>query len=1166
MKTVLLTLSLLPTLSGAGVIEQTLTFRTSDLQLTRHLDYDVVALARGYTIPDPGRPSLPLATITVVIPADAELTGVEVIPLQTEALPGRFNILPAQPPQPLSSARPQEFVPPDPTVYSGTDPFPAACLAHHSTGRAGGFRLAAVTFCPFTYIPAHGRLSLHTQLRISIHYRDHAATPQPLTTSQRDRLASGLARLVANPADLAHFAPPVCAVDAGPVDYLVITSSALANDLRPLLEYRTRRGLRAELRTVEWISANYPGRDMQEKIRNCIRDYFTNRGLGYVLLAGDNAQVPGRRICVSVGNEQGEIPTDLYYADLDFSWDSNHNNRFGEMDDSVDFYADVFLGRASVDNSTQAQTFLTKLQTYETNPASSYIKRSLLPSGWLWRSLNYHGRFVNDSIAAITPAGWTDRKLENPSGARVVADSFEHGFALFDPAGHGNSAGVYDEDGTPIYTTGVAGSQRNDRMFSIMTSLACTPGDFEAEDCLAEVSHNCPQGGSIGVMMNSRYGWGTPPSIGPSELLCIRFYDFLLQRDEHLLSHAHSHSREVYADAAQWSSLWRWCMTEFNLFGDPAIDIWTAPPTALDLAAAETVATGRQNIVATVTSSGSPLAGVRVCAWKPDETFAVGYTGSNGQVELDIRPFTPGTLQLTATAHDRLPATKDIVVIPGVPEPHLVYRRHIISDQGQPNENGILEPGETGSLTIIVRNAGTAALSNASLVLRSTGSSVSILDSLSDISPVPAGDSAAVSGLLISVRPDAMPGSAVELVAYASAAEGSWDLPFIIELGYPGRVVADIDTGECALTIGAGGTLGYDATTIRQGRGFRFPKTDTSCLRNATFCLALDPEHVIDRFYNTSPGSLDADWRVAESLYASAPLWGADEILRAAFTDAGHARPLGLRVEQKALGLAGPNLGNSVIIVYDVVNQSSTPLTGLRAGILADFDIRPTDPFHDLAGTIRDLNTAFMRSVAPLPRSCGVKLLSPSNPGTLACLDHGRYVYPDSGLSEDMKFRLMSGSLGLARSDRPFNWSVAVGSAPFDLAPTSGRQRLGFALIATQDSASYAATCTAVQEWFDANVAITEPAGDISLAALGCEVIPNPVVDVAQIRFATPGQDRVVVGLFDAGGRQVELIHSGPLGPGQAIVWRPSRLPAGVYFLRAESDRAVFHRRVTVVR
>ena len=36
-------------------------------------------------------------------------------------------------------------------------------------------------------------------------------------------------------------------------------------------------------------------------------------------------------------------------------------------------------------------------------------------------------------------------------------------------------------------------------------------------------------GGALAVIFNSRYGWGTPPVLGPSEKLDMRFYDFFFK-------------------------------------------------------------------------------------------------------------------------------------------------------------------------------------------------------------------------------------------------------------------------------------------------------------------------------------------------------------------------------------------------------------------------------------------------------------------------------------------------------------------------------------------------------------------------------------------------------------------------------------------------------------
>jgi len=1145
-----------PALVLAGTSTCVVAFSPDDVHFSTYDGYDVVELARGMSVPDPGKPALPEVPLTLAVPAGARVMRVTATPLAAEDLAGDFNLVPSQPARPLS--RPGgRFSPPDPAVYSSDAEFPGRTCREYRTGTATGFRLVSVSLFPLQYRPAQGRLTLTTRMLVKVDY-DEGAEPVPtLTKGQRDRAAASLARLVANPSDVGRFGPDVAVTDLPEISYLVVTNDAMAPEFQPFLDYRTGRGLRAELRTVEWIDRNYPGRDLQERIRNLIIDYFQHRGLSYVLLAGDNLQVPGRRIRLNVFDEQGDIPTDLYYGDLDFSWDSNHNNLFGEMDDSVDLYADVFVGRASVDNVRQARNFVAKVMTYEGNPAADYVKRSLLPSGWLWRSMGYHGRFVNDSIANLTPTGWTDRKMEDPSSSAVVADSFDHGFAIFDPAGHGNSGGVYDESGRAIYTSGQANSQRNRRRYAIMTSLACDPGDFEAEDCLAEYAMNCDSAGCIGVMMNSRYGWGTPPQMGPSELLCVRFYDFLFNQSEFGLGSCHDRSREAYAGAAQWDALWRWCMTEFNLFGDPALDVWTDVPEQLSVACADTVRTGNGDLPVTVTSNGGPVSGAEVCAWKGPDVFATARTNGSGEVLLTINPATVGSLSVTATAHNCLPVSKSVVVAAGAPEPYVVFGRCSIDDTGQPNPNGILEPGETGVLTLVVTNAGSAAATNARVVLRETSAGGSVPDSLAEFGFIGAGDSARTSDLAVAALPDAYPGSTLEFAATVISDQSSWEFSFGVELGYPGRTCADIDTGAAALTVTATGAVGFDFEAGHAGRGFRYPKSDTSCLNLASFCLTGSPGYVADRFYGLG-GVRDADWLLVESLYARAPIWNAHELLFSAFDDAGHPG-CNVLVRQNAFSIGGARW---VILVYDVLNRGGEGISGY-AGILADFDVRAGDRFHDLAYTDAGLATAYMRSVSIGNRYVGVKLLSAGAPSYPECIDHGRYVYPDSGLSEDMKYRIMAGQLGASGSDRPYNWSIAVSTGPLDLGVGTTR-RVAFAFVGEQDSLSYLDACRECQQWYDANVGVEEeqePMAHTSrpMASIirGRLLLPASGVgrDLSACAHAQAEASGVLYGIT---GRKVAELR-----PGANDI---SRLPAGVYLLRLTADGTTTSRRITFIR
>jgi len=1150
--------ALVPALLLAGTVTYTLSTSPDQVRFTRFNGFDAVELAQGIVIPDPGKPCLPEVPVTLAIPANSRVTGVTVTPLATAEL-GSFNVMPAQPASPLSKPAPG-WVGPDARTYSSNATYPTNPLLGFNTGSAAGFKLVAVRVAPFSLQPASGLLSLSTKLRVTVDYVDGTDAIRTLMQAQRDRALAGLRTLVANPQDLERFSPQVAETDLPEIAYLIITNDALAPEFAPFVDYRTSRGLRSEIRTEEWIGRNYEGRDLQEKTRNLIIDYFQHRGLSYVLLAGDNAQVPTRRIRLDVFDETADIPTDMYFGDLDYSWDSNRNNVFGEMTDSVDLYADVIVGRASVDNVRQVQNFIAKVKTYEGNPATDYIKRNLLPSGWLWQSIGYHGRFVNDSIANLTPSGWTDVKMENPPGSSVVQDSFDNGFALFDPAGHGNAGGVYHENGTPIYLSGNASQQQNRRRYTIMTSLACDPGDFEAEDCCAEAALNCDSAGCIGVMMNSRYGWGTPPGMGPSEKLCVRFYDHLFNSQEYVMGVCHDRSREVYSGAAHHDALWRWCVTEFNLLGDPAIDVWTEVPGQLAVAASDTIATGAQNLQVTVRRNGSPLAGAQVCAWKGNEVFATGQTNGGGIVSLPIHPATAGSLLVTATGHDNLPAGRTITVTAGAPEPYMAFRRYLVDDAGQPNPNGILEPGESCNLNLTIANIGTGAATATRVVLRLLSGRVTIPDSLADIGTVSAGDSATAGSLSLTAPPDITPGSSAELLAHVTSDQSEWDLEFGIAIGYSGRVCADIDTGRVALTVTARGAIGYDREAGSAGRGFRFPKSDTSSLNVASFCLTGCRDYVADRFYNPGDGC-DADWRLAESVFTRTPIWNADQFMTSAFNDAGHPNAHSVTVRQRALATNEPNDNDWVIMVYDVDNDGAEAINGY-AGVFADFDVKATDRLHDLAYTDAGLATAYMRNVLTANRWCGVKLLTAGAGAHLACIDHERYVYPDSGLSEDMKYRIMAGQLGDASSDRPFNWSVAVSTGPLSL-PQGGSQRVAVAFVAAGDSAGYLDACRRSQEWYDANVGLAEEQSlKPQASSLKLEAYPSPATNSINIRLSSLLSPHSSLCLFNSAGR---LVLSCPVRT-SPFVLRTSSLPAGVYHLRLTSGDKTVSQRVTIVR
>ena len=660
---------LIPFFLQAGFLTKTLTFSQDQLTIYPANGYDVPQLAKYGSILELGKPILPEAVFYVLVPSSATVTKIEVLSSKMIEIPGQYKIHPAQSPRPISSKEPIRLVSPDQEVYQSAEPYPGKLTDFNYTGTKSGYRICGFAVYPLQYVPLTGKLTLYTEMVLRITYEEAKVIETRISDSQKELFSKDVRTLVINPEDIENFAPPLSVSENPDLDYVIITSSSFASNFQPLADWRTKKGFKTEVKTIEWIYSNYSGRDGQERIRNFIIDYFTNHGLKYVLLAGDNLVVPGRRARARVNYTYGNIPCDLYYSDLQWSWDANQNNMFGEEGvDTVDFFADVYVGRASIDNATQVTTFINKLTTYEKNPDVTYLKKMLLPSVLLWTNPYYHGRSINGAIALVTPSDWQDDSIIDPNGTSPMYNAINNGYHFCHTAAHGDDYGFYTQYGSPIYNTSTASGQTNGNKVLILNSIACISGNFEASDCLAEACMNNPNGGTVAAIMNSREGWGTPPSMGPSERLDLEFYDFFFYYDSMEIGIAHARSKDYFAYQAQAQGVWRWCVFELNLFGDPEMPMWSDAPQTMTVTNPDTVQTGARLLQVTVSSNGSPLSNVLVCAYKSGEVFTKGLTNGSGQVDLTINALTPGTMYLTVTAKNRLPVEKTIVVtaVPGM--------------------------------------------------------------------------------------------------------------------------------------------------------------------------------------------------------------------------------------------------------------------------------------------------------------------------------------------------------------------------------------------------------------------------------------------------------------------------------------------------------------------
>ena len=481
----------------------------------------------------------------------------------------------------------------------------------------------------------------------------------------------------------------------GAAEFVIITSSSFAPYFQPLADWKNQKGIKTRIITLDTIYANYSGYDNAEKIRNFIIDMHNNYGTMYFLLGGqcdyENGEeiVPRRDAFVFESgagyySDEDTIITDLYFADLDGTWDADGDHTYGETSDNVDMYPDVYVGRAPVKTTSQVQNFVNKVLAYEKSPNTSatYLKNSFHPQGNLWDT--NHGTSMPDTMVQFDPADWTHtfmrEDIEGVSEA-AVNNEFNNGYHLVHFVGHGNEYGVYYNNGSSVMMNNSDADNLSNGFskLSVVTSIACFSGamdEVSGGDCFAEHLVNATNGGAVADLFNSRYGWGysSPEgALGPSGEQSKYFFRAFHQNGLYILGQVWANMQSSMVPDAQNDNYFRWCLYERNLFGDPTLEMWTDVPVQLIMSTNipnDTILQSTDtNITVTLTDSKAPVEGAIVTLLQKYQgdsyyIYMVDTTDASGQAIFSFTPSETNNIFITATKHNYIYSQDTIVVVP----------------------------------------------------------------------------------------------------------------------------------------------------------------------------------------------------------------------------------------------------------------------------------------------------------------------------------------------------------------------------------------------------------------------------------------------------------------------------------------------------------------------
>jgi hypothetical protein len=421
-------------------------------------------------------------------------------------------------------------------------------------------------------------------------------------------------------------------------EYVIITNRALKNSneeytFQDLIDFKIADGITAKIVTTEDIMANNAYKvdgtwgdgnpsnpfyesaiqgstdkfnDKAARIRNFIRDAYTNWGTDYILLGGDAdpansddnivplrglfANESGLPLNLPPQEEQDDIPSDVYYASLDgnFNYDcdlhfgesADRNNNNEEIDEA-DLYSEIWVGRCCADSDLEVSNFVKKTLMYAQS-GDTYLSEIMFVGEDLGPDFYFqYGGDYKNMMEYLVPSSYNVHKLYDSYDYTWYPEDFVNELYSVEPQiinhdGHGYTNYMLKMGSYNFYEI------VNEKPYFIY-SHSCLTGSFDnyeswgddylEDDCVAEILTCEIPYGAYACILNARFGLGsenTPEA--PSGSYDESFYKALFTENIRELGRANHWSKEDNIFRINDNG-YRWCFYQTNLFGDPQLKI-----------------------------------------------------------------------------------------------------------------------------------------------------------------------------------------------------------------------------------------------------------------------------------------------------------------------------------------------------------------------------------------------------------------------------------------------------------------------------------------------------------------------------------------------------------------------------------------------------------------
>jgi len=684
-----------------------------------------------------GNPAIAAMSYTYLLAAGTQCKSIRIISEEYYDEPINGMLAPASGQFPISEGAPKGYKPQkNQSIYSKDAWFPEQALLSQGPASFRGYGMLMMNLSPCSFNPIKKQCRVLKSIRLLIETESSSKAAKSLSFLRSDEETQAKVR---------HYCDHTEALESYPVktqsrnvewDLLIITSEKLKPAFEEFIALKQKMAYATTLVTTEEIEANYSGIDKQDKIRNCIIDYYENSGISFVVLGGDsdpknmeNNIIPHRGMYLGIMGEE-DLPSDMYYGGLDGNWNENGNSRYGEANE-VDYFMEVSVGRICVDQLSEATSFINKIIKYSTEPVVADITKALMIGENLDNDPTWGGDSKDDvaygsSAHGITTAGFPEQFQISTlydrdhywSKNQVFSYFNEEGLHMLNHLGHSNTTYNMKMNNADVNERTVTNDGVN-HSYVIGFSQGCYNGSFDnrntaagsyaGSDCFAENITNMNTG-MVASLSNSRYGWYSPSNTnGISQYFDREFFDALFGEEISQIGRMNDDCKHELASWMQEDDYMRWGGMEIILFGDPSMDVWTDVPMEITAAILpESMAFEEQSVSITAGFTGAHIALIQ-----NNKLIGRAISETDGATELTLfQPLeNPMPVYVYISGHNRLMMQDSIEVL--YSGPFVVSTSGgYIEAEGNTLFNDSIDFGEQIEFWVNVKNYGNANASN----------------------------------------------------------------------------------------------------------------------------------------------------------------------------------------------------------------------------------------------------------------------------------------------------------------------------------------------------------------------------------------------------------------------------------------------------------------------